>query len=157
MSVNHRINVYFREKKEKSRVQGNGSRTSAAGTLSSNIEKASKNEKSLIQKTGSNIGSMFSGPAKVAGVIYAGLQTASKVHDVWLDYKASISGNTMTAGNIKKAKGIALTFGIPYVYQSLKNEFFTKNVVHRENISSQYYRDLYYDKYEGNQYSGRAR
>lgn len=158
MSVNHRINVYFYEKGEKSKVKGNGSKTSAATSLRTNINKANKKKiDEALTKSSQETGILFGGISKAAGMVYAGLQTLNQAHNVVLDYKASISGNTMTAGNIKKAKSIVLGFGVPYVYESLKNEFFTKNVIHRENISSQYYRDLYYDKYEGNQYSGRPR
>ncbi len=158
MPVNHRINVYLYEKQQKSKVKDNGSNTSAAATLSKNTQKQNVNSKPTSDSAGgklSNIlGTVVSNPA---ALIYGGLQTTNAGHNVWLDYKASISGNTMTAGNIKKAKSIALGFGMPYVYEALKNELFTKNVVHRQNIANQYYRDLYYEKYEGNQYDGKAR
>lgn len=158
MPVNHRINVYFYERQMKSKVKGNGSKTSAAATLSKNTQKQSASSKSTNGSVGGKLGKVLGAVvSNPAAIIYGGLQTISAGHDVWLDYKASISGNTMTAGNIKKAKSIALGFGMPYLYESLKNELFTKNIVHRQNVSSQYYRDLYFEKYEGNQYSGRTR
>jgi len=160
MAISHRLEVYFHEKDKQTRVKGNNSNVSAAASVNKNIKKGNtssgKNISNLvgITKTAEAGGVGVGG---VAGIIYAALKVVNVGHDVYIDYKASISGNTMTAGNTKKAKSLVLSFGVPLIFESLKNEFFTKNVIHRQNVSSQYYRDLYFEKYEGNQYSGSVR
>lgn len=161
MPVNHRINVVLKKEQDKeSRIQGNGSKVSAASTLKKSRQSGSnRNLKNLSKITTSNNtqGALAGSFKGTAGGIYTTILLGNKGHNMFLDYKASISGNTMTAGNIKKAKSYILGFGIPYLRDHLRNELFTKNVIHRENISREYYQKLYFEKYEGNQYDGRVR
>jgi hypothetical protein len=162
MSVNHRLIVELREK---GKGKGNGSKVSSLTNLRNSRAKQEDSSSNAMknvlrfsrmirsQDVGAAIG-LF-GNIGGLGIAMSTLQELNKWHDLSLDYRAAVTGETVYAGNLKKTKSYILSLGGAYIQDAIQNHLFTRNIVHRQNIQNQYYRDLYFEKFEGNQYGGK--
>lgn len=162
MSLNHKLTVEFREKGS---GKGNNSKVSSLTNLKNRKSKKSENGAKGIatalkasrairtQDIGGAVG-LF-GNTGGFGIAMAVIQEINQWHNLYLDYRSAVTGETLHAGNLKKGKSYLLSFGTVYFKEAIENHLFTKNIVHRQNIQNQYYRDLYYYKMDGNQYGDR--
>lgn len=162
MAVNHKLIVELREK-------GKGKRNNSRVSSLTNLKKRSKknddetldNIKQTLrasrmlrsQDVGAAVG-LF-GNTGGLGVALSVIQEVNQWHNMFLDYRAAVTGETVYAGNLKKIKSYMVSLGTSYLQDAVSNHLFTRNIVHRQNIQNQYYRDLYFDKFEGNQYGGK--
>lgn len=85
--------------------------------------------------------SSLGGP--VVATIVAGLAIANKSADVYLTHSKAKTGQSLYYDNIKQRKDNIMSLGTNYIFGSIRNEFFVKNQVKRQNNSLEYYRELY--------------
>lgn len=162
MAINHRLTVEF---KERGGGKGNNSKVSSL----TNLKKRSEKKRETATKGISNalrasrairtqdVGGAFGlfGNTGAVGVAMSVGQEVNQWHNFYLDYRSAVTGETIYAGNLKKSKTYILSLGGAYLKDAVQNHLFTKNVVHRQNLQNQYYRDLYFNKIDGNQYGDR--
>lgn len=164
MSVNHKITVLYREGKEG--TKGNGSKVSSVTGLNKIREKKESNSNIITNAlkvsrmirtldVGGSLGLFSGGGGAAIAIAGMAVQELNKWHDIYLSYSSAVSGESVYVGNLKKTKQYILSFGGAYLKDAIQNHLITKNVVHRQNVQNQYYRDLYFEKFDGNQYGGK--